>query len=487
MAGIAATQVSEVMASAQQWASSVLSTSESTIAQVAAAAMSSPYTHTMPATYGGVDLMQYGNIATSAPMPGGIAIGIPPGLITITVPDAPSEPTWVEPTLGMIREITLPDIPVVSFPSIDLTPPIYDVGSPPSWNFTVGNVLISDDPLIMAMITRLTNNIVNGGTGLSPVVEAAIWARDLERNEQQLADTTDKVTTMWAKKGFSLPDGMLAHSLSETQKEYMNKMLDRSREIAIKQAELEQTNLFKSIELASNLMDKVIGYLLKYEELVLQAQELTAKFAYELIGFQLKAYVSKVEAYKATAQTYEMIIKAELAKIEVYKGQLDGQRLVGELNTQTVQIFGERQKAIALLVDRYKTQVQAMVSELELEKAKIEANKVQFDIWAKTADVALAKYQGETELFKASSMVNISAAELRGKLADATARTNVAYTEVNCKSYEAMITSMNAQAAVQSTAASGAATAAAHMAAGAMAAMSAHASMGYSENMSGEL
>ncbi|MBU2049351.1 MAG: hypothetical protein KKH61_10290, partial [Gammaproteobacteria bacterium] len=46
-------------------------------------------------------------------------------------------------------------------------------------------------------------------------------------------------TSMWAKKGWSLPDGLLAHSLSEVQKEYMNKGLDRSREIAIKQADLE--------------------------------------------------------------------------------------------------------------------------------------------------------------------------------------------------------------------------------------------------------
>ena len=338
-----------------------------------------------------------------------------------------------------------------------------------------------DEPFIQEVFTRLTNNIKNGGTGLSPAIEADIWNRDLERNEQQLADTTDKMTAMWAKKGFSLPDGMLAHSLAEVQKEYMNRLVDRSREIAIKQAELEQTNVFKSMELAITLFDKLVDELTKYETLVFQAQEATAKYANEYIDLQIKTYMSLVEAYKATAQTYEMIIRAELSKVEVYKAQLEGQKLIGEINTQTVQIYAEKIKAVTSLLDMYKTDVQSMVALLEGERVKIDANKAQFDAWAKKADVAVATYNGQIQAYKSQSDVAVASAQVSLSSSEAFIRQQMAQAQLSAEIFSITEKSLAAKAQVSLEAAKGVAVAAATMAGGAMSAMSAHASMSYGE------
>jgi hypothetical protein len=333
----------------------------------------------------------------------------------------------------------------------------------------------------MECISRLTNNIRYGGTGLSADVEAAIWDRDLERNEQTLEDSVDKTVQTWAKMGFSLPDGMLAHSIAELQKEYENRRIDRSREIAIKQAELEQTNLFKSLELASGLMAHIIGLEIEYEKLVLEAQNLTAKYANEYIDMQIKAYMAQVDAYKARAQVYETLIRAEIAKVELYKAELEGQKLIGDINEQTVNIYSEQMRAIAIMIDAYKAEIQAMTAELEMEKTKIEANKLQFDAWAKKADVAIAKYNGEVEQYKAASMVNISKAELLSKQAEAEARINLAYVELKVKSLEANNREMDLKAQISMQAMKGVADAYASMASGLMAALSARASMSYEE------
>ncbi len=281
--------------------------------------------------------------------------------------------------------------------------------------------------------------------------------------------------------GFSLPDGMLAHSIAELQKEYENRRIDRSREIAIKQAELEQTNLCKSLELASNLMAHIIGLEIEYEKLVLEAQNLTAKYANEYIGMQIEVYKAQVEAYRIRAQVYETLIRSELAKVEVYKAQLEGQKLIGEINEQTVKIYSERMRAISILIDAYKSEIQAMTAELEMEKTKIEANKLQFDAWAKKADVAIAKYNGEVEQYKAASMVNISKAELLSKQAEAEARINLAYVELKVKSLEANNREMDLKAQISMQAMKGVADAYSSMASGLMAALSARASMSYSE------
>lgn len=476
MAGAALTKVETQIGVIKAYADASLASAERALAALAAIEFPD---HWRGFSFGGIPTFS----PDTASPPGALTIGTAPDLVSITIPTKPDRPDLDDVTLGSIYALTLPDVPVVSFPSLDITAPVYSLTSPSQWNIGVESTfLITDDPLIQAAIDRLTDNIKNGGTGLSADVEDSIWARDKERNEQQLEDTTDKVIQMWAKKGFSLPDGLLAHSLSEVQKEHMNKMLDRTREIAIKQADLEQSNLFKSLELAVNLADKLINMLIRYEELVFKGQEATARFANEYIDLQIKIYAAKVEAYKATAQVHEMIIREETSKVELYKAQLDGQKLIGDINTQTVQIYSEKLRATTMLIERYKTEVQAMVSELEVEKAKVEANKLQFDAWGKNVDVQIAKYNGETEMFKAGSQVNISTAEFQSNQAQAQAKIALASIELWMRQYEGQDKLMLAKQQIITEAAKGVAQATAAMAAGAMAAMSAHASMSYAES-----
>lgn len=476
MAGQAMAQVTSMVTKTTTWAEQLLSSANDALSKLAAIELSPSY----PYYIGSVDLP--GIDADGVSQPGAIVVGTPPAIASIQTPiTRPIKPTYATPVLGAMREIILPDVPVINFPTIDITPPVYNIPAPKQWSFDVGSVLISDDPLVMECISRLTNNIRYGGTGLTPAIEDAIWNRDLERNEQTLEDSTDKVVQVWAKTGFTLPDGMLAHSIAELQKEYMNRSLDRSREISIKQAELEQTNLFKSLELSISLSTKVIELLIQYEKLVLEAQEMTAKYANEYIDLQIKAYVAQVDAYKARAQVYESLIRAELAKVEVYKTQIEGQKLIGDINEQTVKIYSEKYRAIAIMIDSYKAEIQAMTAELEMEKTKIEANKIQFDSWAKVADIAMAKYSGEVEMYKAASSVNIQKADLLSKQAEAEARINLGYIELKVKSLEANNREMDLKAQIAMGALKGVADAYSSMAAGAMAAISARASMEYQE------
>jgi hypothetical protein len=478
MAGEALSQVQSQMSSVQYFANTAVSSAQIALSTLASIDLgtnyAASYSFSAPAIH----------LPSAASIPGALTIGTAPTIADISIPTKVTKPFIDTVTLGEILAITLPEIPTVSFPSLTLDAPVYSITAPAEWSFGVNtNILITDDPLIQAAIDRLTSNIKNGGTGLSATIEADIWARDLERNEQQLEDSTDKIIQLWAKKGFSLPDGMLANSLSDVQKEYMNRKLDRSREIAIEQAKLEQSNLFKSLELTVSLADKLINMLIRYEELVFKTQEATARFANEYIDLQIKTYASKVEAYKATATVHEMLIRAEMAKVELYRAEIEAQKAIGDVNKLTVEVYSERLKATTIIIDRYKTEVSAMVSELEVEKAKIESNKLQMDAWAKSADVNIAKYSGEVEMYKAASQVSISTAEIYNRQAEANMRAAIAAMEANVRGYEVQERGIIAKANITMEAARGVAQATAHMAAGAVSAMSAHASMGYSESM----
>jgi len=103
------------------------------------------------------------------------------------------------------------------------------------------------DPRIMA---ALLNNILNGPLVLSPAIEQDIWLRGYERDSQALQDGVDKITNQWAKMNFSLPDGLLSGTILAINLEHEKQLLDRSRDIAIKQAQMAMDNYFKSIQSA---------------------------------------------------------------------------------------------------------------------------------------------------------------------------------------------------------------------------------------------
>jgi len=133
-------------------------------------------------------------------------------------------------------------------------------------------------------------------------------------------------------------------------------------------------------------------------------------------------------------------------------------------------------------VDVYKSEITAMTGLLDAEKTKIEANKLQFDAWARSSEIAVQVYNGKVELYKAGSQTEIAQAEMLNRQSDAQARITVGTMEASARYAEMATRSIIARETMQMEAARGVATAAASLAAGAMAAVNAHAAVTYSES-----
>ncbi len=464
-----------------------------------------------------------------------IAIPTEPSISYPTIPQKPSiiTPTMESVTLGTMLGLIIPGAPAINFKDFSLERPENLSIDIPSFQFALeaisGEAIINDE-LYRAAKTRLINNIEKGGTGLLPEIENAIWQRDLERNEQALMDSRDKITTAWAKKGFSLPDGMLANSIAILQVDYQNRRIDRSREIAIKQAELEQTNLFKSLELGSDLFYKLNDLLLKFQDFALRTQEDTANFFNEYIDLQIKKHNQNIEVYKAAASVYEAEIRAQLGKVEVFKAQIEAELAKVKINEQQVSVYSaqitaaiakyrgvldgnesitkifssEVQAALAIAqieetklkayaeevraclakADIYRSRVEAMAAQARVSVATSEVNVANMQAWSERVRAINSKYLAKVEKYKAETAYNISAAEIaarvgdiNGKLLLATAEINKGYNELNQKSIQAKAMTVIEQLKTVAELTS-------HMASGALAALSAHASIGYSETKS---
>lgn len=471
-----------------------------------------------------------------------ISIPSPPAVPSITQPSAPTLSTIVVPTAPPVSSITMQNVTAPSIVEVPTMPALANVSiedltveypaplslAPYAPSFTNEDILIRDDPMVSAIMDRITNNL-SGGSGLTQEIEDAIFNRDLERNEQTLEDTTDKVISMWAKKGFSLPDGLLGHSLSEVQKEYMNKKIDRSREIAIKQADLEQNNLFKSMEIGASLAFKLIEQLNAYKELVFKIEETVVKYANEYLDMQIKAHNSVIDVLKATVQIHELNIRAQTAKVENYKAQIEGlmaingvnesnvrlysaqitaavEKYRGELSGDTIkaQIFSTQMQGVLAQAqvnesmikayaeeiragiaqaEVYKAEVEGMTAEIGAQKLIIEANIAQVAAWAKGADAQIATYNSAVEVFKATGQMAIATTELANKTAEVTFRGAIEQSKILTANAQIIAGSIEAAGKSRIAAAAGVAQSASSLAAGAMAAVHAQASMSYAESM----
>lgn len=359
----------------------------------------------------------------SAPAMQSVGMNMPtsPKLYSVNIPNTPSLSTPTMATIAAPAEISIaiPDTPSINFNDFTITAPTDITLTPKAYEFSVSNIDIEGDSLYQAIRSRLIDNVRYGGTGLLPSIENDIFNRDLERNEQQLSDSVDKTIATWSKTGFTLPDGMLAHSIAELQKEYENKRLDRSREIAIKQAELEQANIFKSMEIGTSIFLGVKELMIKYEKLSLEIQEYTAKYYNEFIRLQIEIQNSRIEVFKARVAAYEADIRLRIARIEVFKAQVEAElakvrvydaqvsAYKARIDVEVARYSGILQQS-RFLVDIFNTQVNA-------EEAKSRVNESIIREFSASVEAEVARMNGVAMMNKANA--DMYASQINGAVA----------------------------------------------------------------------
>lgn len=196
--------------------------------------------------------------------------------------NAPETTIGTVPTLPGIRDVTLPDAPEVELPTLPTmlalnTPTFAGMGSHADWLERLKNAptldLVRPTPLVyrrgQAYESMLLDNLkavlnerIKGGTGLSAEVEALIWGRAVDRESRLALDAELDIVRSGEALGFKLPQGVVAAQVERARRAFGEKMAGLSRDVAIKQAELEQSNLqqvvAEGVQLESKLMDNAL-------------------------------------------------------------------------------------------------------------------------------------------------------------------------------------------------------------------------------------
>lgn len=331
----------------------------------------------------------------------GVTVPALPSDLDVTAPDDvsittewtfPTAPTTSLPSVPTLETITLPTAPTVTLPTFSETLPDVSTITAPGMSFTFDEDLYSST--LLTDVSNLLVSRLGGGTGLATDVEQALWDRARNREDQEAKRTRNQLLVEHAGRGFTLPSGVLATAVQEATQITQNKIGDLSREIAIKQADLEQKNLEHSIGATIQLEGLNMNYIQSYYGRVLDSKKFVQQALIDIFETQVKQKGLELDAYKAYATAFETRLRAALADLEVYKSEIEAQKLIGDINEQAIKVYLGQLQGIETEMNVYKTTVEAVATEINSQKLIIDNYRAQLDgflaqIKAKSDEYAL--------------------------------------------------------------------------------------------------
>lgn len=332
---------------------------------------------------------------------------------TVNMPVAPALSYGTAPSIPSVADVAIPDAPTLAvvavptylslstptFAGVDLHTdyltkldniPTLDLVAPTPYSYALGPEYAST---LLAGLKDTLNSRLAGGSGLPAAVEQAIWDRARSRETQTALANEAEVMRASEAMGFQLPSGVLAAQLREAQQAYYDKLSGLSRDIGIKQAELEQENLKQTIAAGMDLEGKLIDYSLQLEQMTFEAAKTAADNAVQIYNAQVEQFKALLSAYNTYAVAYKTIIDAEMSKVEVYKAELQAEQTKADVNNSMVQQYKAQIDAGLSYVEIFKAQVGAANTMIQLEQAKIGAAGEQIKAYVSQVNAETAKIE----------------------------------------------------------------------------------------------
>jgi hypothetical protein len=157
--------------------------------------------------------------------------------------------------------------------------------------------------------TWLVNSITLGGTGINPSVEAQIWQRGRDRIVLDGLRAESQTFNEFASRGFILPAGAMAARLQDDRFVQLTKTQELSRDVAIKQADIEVENLRFAVDQAIKSRIAAMGAATDYIRALMSAPDTAARVASINSDAKARMLSATADLYRARLSRDELAIQ----------------------------------------------------------------------------------------------------------------------------------------------------------------------------------
>ena len=312
--------------------------------------------------------------------------------------DMPDSPAIDLPSVPSLRELSLPEVPDVLIPDFEGVSPSNDVPElvAPNFMWTEADYTERLPALASKIATYLAFDF--------DAAETAIWERGQERVDRATNEAVNAITNDFAARGFALPTGSMLAAINEARMKGAEARYDNAREAMIEAAKLNTQKLTVAIQSGIQYEGMWMQNYSQYLQRAFDAQKYSAELAMKVAELKISRFNIRLQAYQIEAQVHRDLIQAELSKLETYKAQLEGQKLIGELNIQDVEIYKARLQGSLAEIELYKNQVQAVVATIEVDKARLQGYESKVNAFKAMVDANSSEYAAWAELMKGEVM-----------------------------------------------------------------------------------
>lgn len=305
--------------------------------------------------------------------------------------DMPVPPDYVLPRVPTLMELNLPEAPSVLMPEFTLDRPTFI--APPfnqSWTF-------EPEPYTETLVSTLTSTLkpmITGSAALPLAIERALFARGRSRIEVERQRGVDQAYSEFAARGFTEPQGPLAGRISELQQAAQHSTAETNRDVLIRHFELMYEQQRFAITQGAALEGTLIQLHVEEQRFALEAAKFQQEAALAVVNYRIQVYNAQLQGYQTEAQVVRDRMQAELAKIEVFRAQLEGEKARGELNVQRVQLYEGQLRGIQLQADLYRSAIETVKVKADINMQDIERYKAEVQAFGERWRAHVAEWQG---------------------------------------------------------------------------------------------
>lgn len=305
----------------------------------------------------------------------------------------------------------------LSVPVLTITRPTYEARILDDWGseFETGlSKLPNFEEYAFRVLNKLFPNLQSNMLALAERVNGILEGRTTaltDRSDQALYDSLRARLALEREKnlqviddsytvgGWGLPSGARMAALLRMETEASRAANAAALEVYVKRADRELQHLQFTMELANRLnssgMDLFVKALgLNFESFRSAIAYAEAATRYSATAYELlqKDFAIRSQVMETEVKWFEALLRAELAKAEVTKTNLELERLKTDVNQQLIQQYLAELKENETQANIYATEVSALRSELELRRFPLDIYENQIKAYTAMVEAKRAEY-----------------------------------------------------------------------------------------------
>lgn len=357
--------------------------------------------------------------------------------MSVNLPAAPSLATPVMDALDSIN------IPLFNFPTL---PTFTDAA--PEFTEVAPNVAINwAEPVYssesLSEVQTTIRRMMAGGTGLKKEIEEQLFERARQREDRVAAKAIATAHDTVANKGYVAPPGLLVAQVNAAIENNQLAANALQRETQIKAADIEQENMRFAVQQSIAVESLLVNIFNNAAQRSFEMARFTVESQIQLFNSKVALYNALVSTYQTKAQVFKVKLDAALAALDVYRAQIEGQKVIAEINTQRVQAFNAKVQALLAQTEVYKAQMQGAQIQTEVIRSQLEAYRTDVSAYAEKLNAEKTRFDAyRTQVEGETAKVGILDAEAR--VFSARAGVSEAAANVQIKGIQASIESMQA-------------------------------------------